>query len=69
MRIRIDFKSGGWISITNVSGIVTKDDTVSVNLKITSRYEESYDVPEYEESPNELRRDYSDVNQVVIAEE
>lgn len=69
MRIRIDFKSGSWVSITNVSGIVTKDDTVSVNLKITSRYEEFYNVPEYEESSNYLRKDYSDVNQVVITEE
>lgn len=69
MRIRIDFKSGGWISITNVSGIITKGDMVSVNLKMNSKIDESYDVPEYEESPNELRRDYSDVEQVVIAEE
>lgn len=69
MRIRIDFKSGGWISITNVSGIVTKDDTISVNLTMSSRMDESYAPVECVEQTNELRRDYSDVDQVVIAAE
>ena len=57
MVIRIDFKSGDWTRIDNISGIEVVENTLCVNLTIRSTREESYEVPE-QEHDNELRRDY-----------
>ena len=68
MKIRIDFTTGDWVQITNACGFVCQGDKVSVNLKMNSIVDESYDVPE-QERECELRRDYTNVSGVVIAEE
>lgn len=58
MIIRIDFKSGDWIRIDNISGIEVAKEKLCVNLTIRSTIDGSYNVPE-QEHDNELRYDYN----------
>ena len=57
MVIRIDFKSGDWIRIENISGIEVVGGKLCVNLTLRSTRDGSYDIPEQEHA-NELRCDY-----------